>query len=95
MRYDQHDPLPLPSSAPREAIESEMDTVFDWQYALEHRNLLSLYEKGKLATWNASDLDWSSADPNLGSASWAPPHSARRPLASGPRRLESQARDAV
>ncbi|MEO6029572.1 MAG: ferritin-like domain-containing protein, partial [Candidatus Binatia bacterium] len=26
---------------------------------LKHENLLALYEKGKLNTWNASDLDWS------------------------------------
>jgi hypothetical protein len=36
-----------------------MDTIFDWKYALEQQNLLALYEKGKAATWNAADLDWS------------------------------------
>jgi uncharacterized ferritin-like protein (DUF455 family) len=36
-----------------------MDTVFDWQYALEEQGLMALYEKGKAATWNAVDLDWS------------------------------------
>jgi hypothetical protein len=59
MKYQQHNPLPLPSSGAQETVGSQMDTVFDWQYALERQNLLGLYEKGKLATWNASDLDWS------------------------------------
>jgi hypothetical protein len=59
MKYVQRNPLPLPASGPRETIRSTVETVFDWRYALEQQNLLGLYEKGKLATWNASDLDWS------------------------------------
>src|SRR5439155_515197 len=38
---------------------SEIDNVFDWQYALRKQNLLNLYEKGKTLAWNANDLDWS------------------------------------
>jgi len=59
MKYEQRNPLPLPSSGPSETVTAELDTIFDWRYALERENLLSLYEKGKAATWNASDLDWS------------------------------------
>ena len=59
MKYSQRNPLPLPPSGPAETIRAEIDTTFDWQYALERENLLSLYEKGKKLTWNASDLDWS------------------------------------
>ncbi len=36
-----------------------METVFDWKYALEKQGLMALYEKGKSAAWNATDLDWS------------------------------------
>ncbi len=59
MKYEQRNPLPIPDSGPSESVSSTMDTIFDWEYALEQENLLGLYEKGKLATWNASDLDWS------------------------------------
>ncbi len=59
MKYPQHNPLPIPASGPSEAVTTTMDSVLDWKYALERENLLSLYEKGKAATWNASDLDWS------------------------------------
>ena len=59
MQYQQRNPLPLPASGPSEAVTSTMETIFDWEYALDRDNLLALYEKGKAATWNASDLDWS------------------------------------
>ncbi len=59
MNYEQRNPLPLPPSGAFETVPSTMDTVFDWQYALDRETLLNLYEKGKAATWNASDLDWS------------------------------------
>ena len=59
MKYTQHNPLPLPESGPSTAVTSTLDTIFDWQYALKQQNLLALYEKGKAATWNATDLDWS------------------------------------
>jgi hypothetical protein len=59
MQYAQRNPLPLPASGPRESVASTTDTIFDWEYALRRQNLLALYEKGKTATWNASDLDWS------------------------------------
>ncbi len=59
MQYEQRNPLPLPDSGPSEAVACAMDTLFDWGYALERDNLLALYEKGKAATWNAADLDWS------------------------------------
>ncbi len=59
MKYEQANPLPLPDVGPFQTISSTTESVFDWQYALERENLLALYEKGKAATWNASDLDWS------------------------------------
>jgi hypothetical protein len=57
--YEQRNPLPLPPTGPFESVSSPMETTFDWEYALQRRNLLNLYEKGKAATWNAADLDWS------------------------------------
>jgi len=59
MKYEQHNPLPIPASGPFAHVKATIDTVFDWQYALKQQHLLQLYEKGKAATWNASDLDWS------------------------------------
>jgi hypothetical protein len=59
VKYQQRNPLPLPPSGPNESVNASIDTVFDWQYALERDKLLSLYEKGKSLSWNASDLDWS------------------------------------
>jgi len=59
VKYPQHNPLPLPESGAFERVSSPTETVFDWQYALQKEKLLDLYEKGKAAGWNASDLDWS------------------------------------
>ena len=59
MQYPQINPLPLPEVGASAAVSCTMDTIFDWQYGLERQNLLALYEKGKAAAWNASDLDWS------------------------------------
>jgi hypothetical protein len=57
--YEQKNALPIPASGPAAYVPVTMDTAFDWKYALERRNLLGLYEKGKALSWNASDLDWS------------------------------------
>ena len=59
MKYEQHNPIPVPEFGAYQSVKTTMDTVFDWKYELERQNLLALYEKGKAATWNASDLDWS------------------------------------
>ncbi len=59
MQYTQRNPVPLPDAGPIGTVPTQMDTTFDWEYALKHQKLLALYEKGKAATWNASDLDWS------------------------------------
>ena len=59
MNYEQRNPVPLPAGAAWQAIRTTMDSVFDWEYALRRADLLALYEKGKSASWNASDLDWS------------------------------------
>ena len=58
MKYEQTNPLPLPDAGPFETMVAEQPTTFDWQYALRRDDLLALYEKGKAASWNASDLDW-------------------------------------
>jgi hypothetical protein len=59
MKYFQNNPIPVPSFGASTAVATTMDTVFDWQYALENDGIMALYEKGKTATWNANDLDWS------------------------------------
>jgi hypothetical protein len=59
VKYQQRNPLPLPASGPTESVSANVETIFDWQYSLEREKLLSLYEKGKALSWNASDLDWS------------------------------------
>src|SRR5689334_7634936 len=59
MEYSQRNPVPLPPSGASAQVQSTISTVFDWEYALRQRNLLSLYEKGKALAWNAADLDWS------------------------------------
>jgi hypothetical protein len=59
VKYFQHNPVPLPSFGASQSVKTTMDSVFDWQYALEEQGLMALYEKGKAATWNAVDLDWS------------------------------------
>jgi hypothetical protein len=59
MDYPQKNPLPIPEGGASQSVRSTIETVFDWRYALEQKKLLSLYEKGKAATWNATDLDWS------------------------------------
>ncbi len=58
MNYEQRNPIPVPASGAFSSVKATIDTVFDWQYALKQRNLLALYEKGKAAGWNATELDW-------------------------------------
>ena len=38
MKYTQHNPVPLPAGAASHAVQTTMDSVFDWQYALEKQN---------------------------------------------------------
>jgi hypothetical protein len=59
VKYVQKNPVPVPAFGATQAVRTTMETVFDWKYALEQQNLVALYEKGKAATWNATDLDWS------------------------------------
>ncbi|RIL03079.1 MAG: hypothetical protein DCC71_15625 [Proteobacteria bacterium] len=59
MQYPQHNPLPIPASGEYQHVKGTLDAVFDWHYELKRSKLLELYEKGKAATWNAADLDWS------------------------------------
>jgi hypothetical protein len=59
VKYVQKNPIPVPAFGATQAVQTTMETVFDWKYALEQQNLVALYEKGKAATWNATDLDWS------------------------------------
>ena len=58
MKYEQKNRLPVPESGAFQTVKSTIDTVFDWQYALEKQNLMALYEKGKELSWNATELDW-------------------------------------
>ncbi|MCZ6463284.1 MAG: ferritin-like domain-containing protein [Proteobacteria bacterium] len=58
MKYEQKNTLPIPASGAFQSVRSTIDTVFDWQYAMEKQGLLALYEKGKANQWNAADLDW-------------------------------------
>jgi hypothetical protein len=42
------------------AVESQLDSIFTWDYARSRPALVKLYEKAKTSQWNAStDLDWS------------------------------------
>jgi hypothetical protein len=58
MDYHQLNPLPVPAEGPFQQLSATIDTVLDWQYELRRKNLLALYEKGKLQQWNAADVDW-------------------------------------
>ncbi len=59
MNYEKRNPLPIPVSGATEFVTANMETAFDWEYALSREKLMALYEKGKAATWNATELDWS------------------------------------
>ena len=59
MEYLQHNRIPIPASGAFESVGATIESVFDWQYALEQKGLLALYEKGKANNWNATELDWS------------------------------------
>ena len=59
MEYRQKNPVPMPATGAYRSVKATIDTVFDWQYALEDDRLLALYEKGKSLSWNATDIDWS------------------------------------
>jgi hypothetical protein len=58
VKYVQRNPVPVPATGPFGSVQSTLDAVFDWEYALKRQNLLALFEKGKALNWNASDLDW-------------------------------------
>jgi len=59
MRYEQRNPLPIPAVGKYQRVQSTIEAVFDWHYELKRQKLMELYEKGKAATWNATDIDWS------------------------------------
>ena len=58
MNYSQRNPLPLPQGAALQSVQTTMESVFDWEYALRRHELLALYEKGKAQYLNESELDW-------------------------------------
>jgi len=58
VNYEQRNPVPLPEDGPSHGVAARFDTFFDWRYALEQQSLLRLYEKGKAASWNATELPW-------------------------------------
>jgi hypothetical protein len=60
VKYVQKNPVPVPTSGAFAELQTTIDAVFDWEYALRRQNLLGLYEKGKALNWNANELDWSS-----------------------------------
>src|SRR3954454_8440763 len=42
------------------AVQSQIDTLFTWDYARTRPALIKLYEKAKTSQWNVTtDLDWS------------------------------------
>jgi hypothetical protein len=57
--YFQTNPVPIPTFGASTSVGSTMDTIFDWQYELARKDLMRLYEKGKAASWNATEIDWS------------------------------------
>jgi len=57
--YFQTNPIPIPTFGASTAVGSTMETIFDWRYELARKDLMRLYEKGKAASWNATDVDWS------------------------------------
>ncbi len=59
MQYLQRNPLAIPQGGAFRSVRSTISTIFDWQYALEERKLMALYEKGTRLQWRAEDLDWS------------------------------------
>jgi hypothetical protein len=59
MKYQQQNPIPVPATGPFGEVDATLRSVFDWEYALRKQNLMALYEKGKAANWNATELDWS------------------------------------
>jgi hypothetical protein len=58
VNYEQHNPVPVPESGALQEVDATFANVFDWKYALERRDLMNLYEKGKAASWNATELPW-------------------------------------
>ncbi len=58
MQFTQKNPLTMPPGGAYRSVKSRIDTTFDWQYGLEERKLLALYEKGTRLQWRAEDLDW-------------------------------------
>ncbi len=51
--------IALPASGPRDAIMTQYEAVFDWEYKFRREELVRLYEKGKRLQWNATtDIDW-------------------------------------
>lgn len=53
-------PIELPPQGREEAVQSAFPTVFNWDYEIDHPELMRLYEKGKTLQWNAgTDIDWS------------------------------------
>ena len=59
VKYVQRNPVPVPVTGAFGSVQTTLDAVFDWEYALKRQNLLALFEKGKALNWNANELDWS------------------------------------
>jgi hypothetical protein len=53
-------PIELPPQGKEGKVQSAFPTVFNWDYQIDHAELMRLYEKGKTMQWNAAtDIDWS------------------------------------
>ncbi|HEV8533032.1 MAG TPA: aminobenzoate oxygenase, partial [Methylomirabilota bacterium] len=51
----------------RRVIPSPMDTVFEFDYAVQAEDMRGLYEKAKRDQWNASrDIAWDTPEPEDG-----------------------------
>ena len=52
-------PIELPPQGRSESVPSAFPTIFNWDYEINHAELMRLYEKGKTLQWNATqDIDW-------------------------------------
>ncbi|MGD8858897.1 MAG: ferritin-like domain-containing protein [Myxococcales bacterium] len=90
MDYEQHNPVPIPKSGAYQSVKSTIEAVFDWQYALEERDLMSLYEKGKRLNWNANELPWDT-EVDVGRLSAdADVHTFFNDVLKAPRRLDKE-----
>jgi uncharacterized ferritin-like protein (DUF455 family) len=55
-----YQPIELPPQGREERVATAYDSIFNWDYQVDHAALMRLYDKGKTLQWNAdTDIDWS------------------------------------